>query len=560
VSGPTKQQQAATASVNAADGACGAPQLDELPLSEQFEPLRVSDSDRPLASGLRPPPRRSRRPFSSRRPERIEFGLPLSVGSLLDGRYRILDVLGAGGMGTLLLGRNEALDVEVAIKVLRPDTPEDCDVAASHRLVQEARAAARLGHPAIVRVFDFGVTEQGNAFLVMERLDGTDLGTELEARGSVPPVKAVRCLLPVAHGLAAAHDKGIVHRDVKPENIFLARTDAGRVQPKLIDFGVAKIEPRSAEEQVAAVGGLVGSPGYMAPEQALGQDSSPHADVWSLCVVLYEMVTGRPPFEGDSYNALMRAILEREPVPLDHHLPEEAALSAIVARGLAKAPLDRWPSMRALGEALASWLLERGVTEDLSGQAVDTTWLAQVAVSRRFDAFASLPPPSPLRTQAERSGGLWPTAAEEAHGPLAAAPAAARRPAVPPPPLVPSDDLESAPREPAPAIPGPAPVMHEAVLPGHDEPPSSQHRSAPPEAPTVRPGDLARQAAELAALAPPTMLSAELAPALDDPVEGPTTARSATDRAPARRAGTPWLVLGMLLAIILGVIALWTLG
>jgi serine/threonine-protein kinase len=433
------------------------------------------------------------------------------VGSLIDGRYRVLRVLGSGGMGILLLGRNEALDVDVAIKVLRPDTPEECDVVASYRLVQEARAAAQLGHPAIVRVFDFGVTEQGSPYLVMERLDGTDLGSELEARGSVPPVKAVRCLLPLAHGLAAVHDRGIVHRDVKPENIFLAHTDAGRVQPKVIDFGVAKMDRRCPAERITAVGGMVGSPGNMAPEQALGEDSGPAADVWSLCVVLYEMVTGRLPFRGDNYNALMRAIIDRDPAPLDTHLPGESALAAIVARGMAKAPADRWPSMRRLGEELAAWLLVRGVTEDVAGQAVETTWLSQVGVSRRFDPFASVPPPSPLRLWASPAGVMPPPVSRELSGALPVPPAAAsHRPAMPPPPPLETD------------VNGVASVPHTSHIP----------RS------------------------PPTPITALPAPAAA-PAEGRRTA----DRGMAdRRLLAPWLILALLLAVLAGAVAAWALG
>jgi serine/threonine-protein kinase len=256
-------------------------------------------------------------------------------------------------------------------------------------LLQEARAAARIGHPAIVRISDFGKTPAGDPYLVMELLDGEDLSSALERRGRLNPLNAVRMLLPIAHALAAAHDKHIVHRDLKPENIYLSRSEDGSVQPKLIDFGVAKLGKTETSERITAVGVVVGSPGYMAPEQARGDDCDERADIWALCVVLYELVTGSLPFQGPNYNALLRAIIEDAAVPITEHGAGDEALWAILDRGLRKVPAARWESMRSLGQALSGWLMERGILEDVCGASLDATWhRTQTALD------LDLPPPA----------------------------------------------------------------------------------------------------------------------------------------------------------------------
>ena len=315
------------------------------------------------------------------------------VGALLDGKYRLERALGTGGMGSVFLAHHDALDVDVAIKVVRADVEKIAQLPLGDRLLQEARAAAQLGHPAIARVFDFGVTPGGDPYLVMELLEGEDLARVIKRRGTIKPGKAVQTLLPIAHGLATAHDKGIVHRDVKPENIFLAKTDSGTVQPKLIDFGVAKLE-RTAAERITLVGYLLGSPGYMSPEQARGEDVGAPADTWGLLVVLYELLTGRLPFQADNYNALLRTIVE-DPHPSILALGvDDAELAAIVDRGLAKRVEQRYPSMAELGLALAHWLVRRGYSVDICGNSLSQSWLDRKRTARSLDIFESVPPPS----------------------------------------------------------------------------------------------------------------------------------------------------------------------
>ncbi|WP_437981451.1 protein kinase domain-containing protein [Sorangium sp. So ce117] len=299
-----------------------------------------------------------------------------AVGEVLAGKYQIVGRLGAGGMGTVWRARSLWLDVDVAIKVLHE---EQLDGHAAERLLREARATAKLGHPAIVRVFDFGETDAGEPFLVMELLEGTPLSSWLEARGRVPAEQAVQMLLPVACALATAHAQRIVHRDIKPANILIVPDGAGGHVPKVVDFGIAKLA-NAASPAITQRGMIVGSPEYMSPEQADGQlDVGEQTDVWAFSVVMYEMITGRRPFSGETLSAVIVAIFSKEPVPTTELGAGDEALWAILQRGLAKSPADRWPSMRALGRALAAWAVERGVTADVAGTSLAHQWLARGA-------------------------------------------------------------------------------------------------------------------------------------------------------------------------------------
>jgi serine/threonine protein kinase len=308
-------------------------------------------------------------------PAALPDGLPTESkrygpGDRIAENYRLRRLLGQGGMGDVWLAHNEALDVDVAVKLVRPASGEK---DAAERLLGEARAAARLGHPAIVRVFDFGQTASGDPFIVMEHLEGEDLGTALGRLGRLRPPKAIRTLLPIAHALMAAHGKGIVHRDLKPENVFLARVEGDRLQPKIVDFGIAQVD-RAKTSHASLAGGLLGSPAYMAPEQARGGEVDHRADVWSFSVVLYEVIAGRRPFIGDTPEAVLHAIVSAEPAPFPSEVGVDGPLFSIIQRGLAKNPADRFPSMKEFGETLAIWLLANGVTEDITGASLDTVW------------------------------------------------------------------------------------------------------------------------------------------------------------------------------------------
>lgn len=293
-------------------------------------------------------------------------------GYLIAEKYELEFILGEGGMGAVWRARNIALDSPVAIKVVR--STGDLTALRS-RLLQEARAAAKLSHPAIVKVFDVGQTESGDPFIVMELLPGNSLGAILAAEGRLSSIQAVRTLLPIIDALWLAHGKGIVHRDLKPDNVLVVQ-DGTSLQPKLVDFGIVKVQVPEGESHLTQDGVVLGSPDYMSPEQARGEDNVDHqTDIWALCVVLYEAISGAPPFKGNNYNALLRQIVEATPVTLRELAVADEELSAIVARGLSKKREQRFASMGELGRALATWLAKHGVHEDICGTTVDAKWL-----------------------------------------------------------------------------------------------------------------------------------------------------------------------------------------
>ena len=318
------------------------------------------------------------------------------VGEIVADKYKLLSLLGEGGMGSVWVAKNLALDAQVALKLIRGDMATQ---ATEDRFLTEARAAARLKHPAICRVFDFGRTRHNEPFMVMELLTGETLGEVLDRENRLPAIQAVQILLPIADALGAAHVRGVVHRDLKPDNIFLADAD-GRLQPKILDFGIAKLAASPVTDtRITQAGTVVGSPDYMAPEQARGLEDIDHrADVWELCVLLYECVTGRVPFEDANYNALLRHIIEDEIRPIVEFGAGDEELWEVMKKGFEKDREKRFQSMRELGEALAAWLMARGVMEDVSGHSLRAAWVEPMPLGRASlvslaSARASTPPP-----------------------------------------------------------------------------------------------------------------------------------------------------------------------
>lgn len=300
-------------------------------------------------------------------------------GDVIDNKYQLVRPLGQGGMGTVWVAQNTVLEVSVAIKLIPLEDPAAADDVAE-RLLREARAAARLGHAAIVRVFDFGRSSHGDPFITMELLHGESLADALNHEGRLAAVKAVQTMLPIADALATAHAKGVIHRDVKPENVILATDEDGRSQPKLLDFGIASLQEKTKrvteEKRLTREGSVVGTPAYMSPEQAMGKEGLDHrTDVWSFAVMLYELTTGHLPFDADNYNALLYEIIHRPPQPSTRYAAGDAALWRILEVGLKKNPDERWSSMRDFGEALALWLFDRGVREDICAASLRTAWL-----------------------------------------------------------------------------------------------------------------------------------------------------------------------------------------
>ncbi|HYP77293.1 MAG TPA: serine/threonine-protein kinase [Polyangiaceae bacterium] len=359
---------------------------------------------------------------------------PYRVGDVIAGKYRLDSLLGEGGMGTVWRALNLQLEAPVALKLIRGELDR---VSLARRLKQEARAAAKLGHPAIVRVFDVGDTELGDPYIVMELLNGRTLGRMLATEQRLSAVHGVQLLLPVADALVAAHAKGIVHRDLKPDNIFL--TDEGeQLQPKLLDFGIAKLEGEAGpNQQLTQAGAVLGSPEYMSPEQARGLDNIDHrTDIWSFCVVLYETLSGASPFTGTNYNSLIRSIVEDEPESLLTLLAADQPLWEIIRRGLSKDVAQRFGTMAELGQALAAWLMSQGIFEDVSGGSLDSRWIArsntpsaQRASRASFASLTGTPPESGVRTAQTALGGAPTVSLEVAAAAAAAAATATEGPA-----------------------------------------------------------------------------------------------------------------------------------
>ncbi len=315
------------------------------------------------------------------------------AGAIVAGKYQLVSVLGEGGMGSVWVAKNRTLDVEVALKLMRAELAEDVDGIAE-RMLQEARAAASIGHPAIIQVFDFGYSELGDPFIAMERLRGESLSQTLRRRQRLSPARAVQTLLPIVDALSAAHASGIVHRDLKPENIFLSRSTGRRLQPKVLDFGIAKFEQRAAE-RLTRDGAVIGSPAYMAPEQLRGDPGvDARADVWALSVVLYQMLVGRRPFDGDNYHASMWNVAHSEPPPIADHGLDEPELWEILLRGLRKEPGQRTASMRLLGRELAGFLLARGVHDDITDASLRNWFLEEEALAGQAHSFFPSQEPS----------------------------------------------------------------------------------------------------------------------------------------------------------------------
>jgi serine/threonine protein kinase len=320
----------------------------------------------------------SDRPLSETGRKALRSGVPRSeylAGAVIADRYKLVRPLGHGGMGVVWVAHSLVLGVDVALKLIHSDVAGSTGAT---RMAREAHAAARLGHPAMVRVFDFGWTSRADPFLVMELVQGESLGAVLRREVRLPAIQAVQILLPLADGLRSAHDKGIVHRDVKPDNILIARDEFGRQQPKLLDFGIAKVDQQQPveERRLTQVGVVLGSPEYMSPEQALGREDIDHrTDVWALCVVLYEAIAGQLPWDRPNYNALMQAIIHEPPAATTEFSAGDADLWRVIERGLQKNPDNRWASMTELGEALALWLYEHGVKEDISANSLRAVWL-----------------------------------------------------------------------------------------------------------------------------------------------------------------------------------------
>jgi len=330
------------------------------------------------------------------------------IGSTLGKDYRVLEPIGEGGMAVVYLVEHQTLLKRFAAKVLSPALASSLEARA--RFTHEAHAASQLDHENIVSISDFGVTSDQRPFFVMELLRGQTLHQRL-SEGPMSLEEVVAVSVPVARALAYAHAEGIVHLDVKPENIFLVQRSQGRLGVKVVDFGIAKT-PHSP--QLNTLGETNGSPLYMAPETCRGDDDiDPRADVYSLGIVLYLMMCGRLPFVDDNLERVMQMQLAQPPPSLREQNPEiTPELAAVVERTLAKQRDDRYPSMEALLHDFEAALppgADRLLIEAQSGARVYETPFASAMAGRDSQRTARITQPPPIAMSSSQSGAAPPS-------------------------------------------------------------------------------------------------------------------------------------------------------
>ncbi len=290
----------------------------------------------------------------------------IGPSTVLGGRYRVRRLLGEGGMGRVFLATDLREKRDVAVKVLTDERPIP---KAEERFIREARSTEKINHPNVVAIFDIGHSPRGGLFFVMEYLEGEELADTLEREERLPWMRARDIALQVCSALQAAHEKGIVHRDLKLENCFRVERDGQPDFIKILDFGVAKLlgpDPEGSG-RLTNTGATLGTPVYMAPELCRGKDIDHRVDVYALGVMLYELIAGYPPFQGEAFLDVALMHMNDPPPPLSHQVPPgtlPVGLEAAIMRALAKAREDRFPTMAAFARAL------RKVGKDVTYPAV----------------------------------------------------------------------------------------------------------------------------------------------------------------------------------------------
>lgn len=285
------------------------------------------------------------------------------IGTVIQGRYRVIAQIGEGGMGVVYVAEHVEIEKRVALKVLRDDFSKRPEVVARFR--QEARSAGRIGNAHIVDVTDFGQLENGGVYFVMEHLQGRGLNDLIRCE-RIGVERGVYIVVQIARALKAAHKLGIVHRDLKPENIFLVENDEEKDFVKILDFGIAKISDRDSEGQrLTKTGMIFGTPEYMSPEQAAGKSLDQRVDIYALGCIMFEMFTGRVPFEGETFMAVLTQHMFEPPPALEEVNPDidiPESVKDVIHKAMAKDKEERYSDMLELAEELERLMLETGPT------------------------------------------------------------------------------------------------------------------------------------------------------------------------------------------------------
>ncbi len=288
--------------------------------------------------------------------------MTLTPGEIIDGKYRIVRLLGTGGMGAVFEGENTRIRRRVAIKVLHASVSGSGETVA--RFEREAQAAGRIGSEHICEVLDLGVLPDESRYMVMEYLDGETLSARIKKSGRLPPAQSIPLMAQVLDALGAAHAAGIIHRDLKPDNIFILPNKAGRTDfIKILDFGVSKFSQLGGEEMnVTRAGSVVGTPYYMSPEQARGMAVvDARSDIYALGVVLYQATTGQVPFRAETFNELLFKIALELPPPPQQFVPDlDPEFSMIIQRAMAREQVNRFQSCAEFKDTLLAWQAARG--------------------------------------------------------------------------------------------------------------------------------------------------------------------------------------------------------
>jgi tRNA A-37 threonylcarbamoyl transferase component Bud32 len=319
------------------------------------------------------------------------------VDKVIADKYRLTRLLGMGGMGAVYEAEHVFTKRRVALKRMHPGIARSR--IAAERFVRESQAPSTIGHPGIVQVLDGGIESDGSLYLVLELLEGVSMNDALD-EGALEPAGVVQIGIELLEALAAAHDKGFIHRDIKPDNIFLAGDGRDGVVVKLLDFGIASVRDTGNDVKLTQVGSVLGTPLYMSPEQAKGAEIDLRSDLWSVGAMLYRALAGTSPYEGESFNALIVSIVTREHVPLSALCPNlPKTLIRVVERALRKDPGERYQSALEMADALRAVRFQP--------DAVSPAKTANVAARRAPAAIAAAPAWPAMSTRRDETSSSW---------------------------------------------------------------------------------------------------------------------------------------------------------